>query len=181
MNCTACNLYKSRTTIVWGEGKKAPLMIIGETPSQEDDLLGEPFRDRYGIYLRKVLSQAGILDEERYLTLAVKCFGKCQSDNVQKCRYWLWQEMQKIKPAVVVPLGKIPTNLLLKTSVIGMKEVVGKRLERTFGNISVVLSPWYSPFWLAQQGRDVYDKSIQFFKELRTIYQAEDALAGLAS
>ena len=42
--CTACELYRDATQVVFGAGpKSAPLMLIGEQPGDAEDQEGEPF------------------------------------------------------------------------------------------------------------------------------------------
>ena len=43
-HCKACPLYKAATQTVFGEGpKRAPMMLIGEQPGDQEDLAGKPF------------------------------------------------------------------------------------------------------------------------------------------
>src|SRR4051794_30207532 len=73
--CTACPLYAGATQTVFGEGQgHAPLMLIGETPGDREDLAGRPFVGPAGRLLDQSLEVAGIERGDAYVTNAVKHF-----------------------------------------------------------------------------------------------------------
>src|SRR4051812_35551177 len=60
-DCKACDLWKVGTQTVFGEGAaRAPLMLVGEQPGNEEDLSGHPFVGPAGKLLSRALEQAGI-------------------------------------------------------------------------------------------------------------------------
>src|SRR6185369_3215604 len=66
--CTACPLYANATQIVFGEGPKhAELMLIGETPGDQEDLQGRPFVGPAGQLLDRCLEEAGIERKRAYV------------------------------------------------------------------------------------------------------------------
>jgi uracil-DNA glycosylase family protein len=74
-HCRACALYQRATQTVFGEGPPgAPVMLVGEQPGDQEDLLGRPFVGPAGKLLDKALAEAGIAREETYVTNAVKHF-----------------------------------------------------------------------------------------------------------
>ena len=43
-HCQGCDLYKNATQTVFGEGpRRAPLILLGEVPGDEEDNQGQPF------------------------------------------------------------------------------------------------------------------------------------------
>lgn len=47
LQCTKCNLYKTRHNVIFGEGNfYAGILIIGEAPGRDEDLWGRPFVGR---------------------------------------------------------------------------------------------------------------------------------------
>ena len=73
--CRACHLYKNATQTVFGEGpRKAEVMVVGEQPGDAEDLAGHPFVGPAGKLLRAHLEDAGIAEEQTYVTNAVKHF-----------------------------------------------------------------------------------------------------------
>src|SRR3954462_15923374 len=74
-HCTACPLYKTGTQTVFGEGpKRAPMMLIGEQPGDQEDLAGKPFVGPAGKIMDRALKEAGIDRKQVYVTNSVKHF-----------------------------------------------------------------------------------------------------------
>jgi DNA polymerase len=115
--CTACDLYKSGTQTVFGEGAQhAQVILVGEQPGDKEDLEGRPFVGPAGRLLDKALEEAGIDRSQTYVTNAVKHFkwvarGKRrihQKPNwteLAACRPWLDAELEAVQPRVLVALG----------------------------------------------------------------------------
>src|SRR3970040_1746589 len=73
--CTACELYRDATQVVFGSGPaSAPMMLVGEQPGDVEDVEGEPFVGPAGSVLDQALADAGVLAEGYYLTNVVKHF-----------------------------------------------------------------------------------------------------------
>jgi uracil-DNA glycosylase family protein len=123
--CTACDLYKTGTQVVFGEGPEdAKAMFVGEQPGDQEDKLGRPFVGPAGKLLDKALADARIDREQVYLTNVVKHFkwvarGKRrihQKPNwpeVGACRTWLDAELEAVQPRVLVCLGATAAQALL--------------------------------------------------------------------
>ena len=116
--CTACDLYARATQAVAGTGdRSARIMIVGEQPGDEEDLAGEPFVGPAGKVLRRALADAQLEASSVYLTNAVKHFswfarGKRRMHKtpaqreIEACRPWLLEELDSIRPRIVVCLGR---------------------------------------------------------------------------
>jgi uracil-DNA glycosylase len=115
--CRGCDLYKSATQVVFGDGPKAaPVMFVGEQPGDQEDRQGAPFVGPAGALLDKALADAGIPRDEVYVTNAVKHFKweprgkrrihkKPRVSEIKACRPWLEAELRAVKPSVIVCLG----------------------------------------------------------------------------
>ncbi len=115
--CTRCPLYKDATQAVPGEGPgRASFMLVGEQPGDKEDLAGKPFVGPAGRMLDQALEDAGIDRDETYVTNAVKHFkhemrGKRRlhkrpnNYEIERCKIWLDNERQLVKPATVIALG----------------------------------------------------------------------------
>src|SRR5487761_99872 len=123
--CTACPLYADATQTVFGEGPlPAGLMLIGETPGDQEDRMGRPFVGPAGKLLDRCLEEVGIARGEAYVTNAVKHF-KCEPRGrlrlhkkpnaleIAACRPWVEAEIALVKPKVVVVLGATAAKTLL--------------------------------------------------------------------
>lgn len=120
-DCQLCRLSESRTQVVPGEGSpEADLIFIGEAPGKVEDEQGKPFVGPAGQLLDKILESAGFKREEVYITNMVKCRPPQnrtpQRDEIETCWPYLDAQIRQIKPKIIVALGNVPVQSLLKTS-----------------------------------------------------------------
>jgi len=123
--CRACDLYKTGTQTVFGEGAQhAKVMFVGEQPGDREDIEGKPFVGPAGRLLDEALRAAGIDRTEVYITNAVKHFkwkpqGKRRlhqrpnAAEINACRPWLDAEIAVVKPQILVCLGATTAQALL--------------------------------------------------------------------
>jgi uracil-DNA glycosylase family protein len=124
-NCTACPLYAQATQTVFGEGPAhAALLLVGETPGDQEDRQGRPFVGPAGKLLDHCLAAAGIARDEAYVTNVVKHFkwtphgkrrlhSKPNAMEIRACRPWVEAEIAEVKPKVIVCLGATAAQALL--------------------------------------------------------------------
>lgn len=86
----------------------AKLVFVGEAGGAEEEKTGRPFVGRAGKFLNKELEKFGINRAEVYITNIVKyrCVGAPEEKDVKKCEKWLRNELETIKPKIVIMLGK---------------------------------------------------------------------------
>lgn len=115
---------------VFGEGKApARIMLVGEQPGDAEDRAGHPFVGPAGRLLDAALAEAGIRRSDVYVTNAVKHFKwergekskrrihkKPNGTEIRACRPWLDQELELVKPQVVVCLGATAAQAMLGRS-----------------------------------------------------------------
>jgi uracil-DNA glycosylase family protein len=123
--CKACDLWKTGTQTVFGEGKQnSAVLFIGEQPGSQEDLQGRPFVGPAGNLLNKALAEAGIERARVYLTNVVKHFKweprgkrrihkKPNAAESNACRPWLEAEIEVVKPRVIVCLGSTAAQAVL--------------------------------------------------------------------
>jgi uracil-DNA glycosylase len=123
--CTACDLYKTGTQTVFGEGtRNAEVMLVGEQPGDQEDLTGRPFVGPAGRLLDEALVDAGIDRTAVYVTNVVKHFKwqargkrrihqKPNWSEIAACRPWLEAELEVVQPRVLVCLGATAAQALL--------------------------------------------------------------------
>jgi uracil-DNA glycosylase len=124
-DCKACDLWKTGTQTVFGEGrKKAEIVFVGEQPGDKEDLAGRPFVGPAGRVLDEGLEAAGIDRSLAYVTNAVKHFKwvargkrrihqKPNAAEMAACRPWLEAELAVVRPKVLVALGATAAQSLL--------------------------------------------------------------------
>ena len=91
-------------------------MFVGEQPGDQEDLAGKPFVGPAGKLFNDTLALVGIDRQSLYITNAVKHFKyeprgkrrihqKPNMGEVRQCRWWLTQELELVKPKLVVAMG----------------------------------------------------------------------------
>lgn len=118
--CTDCGLHEGRTKSVFGVGThETKVMFIGEGPGRDEDLQGEPFVGRSGQLLTKILAAIDLERSDVYITNIVKCRPPNnrdpQEEEVRCCEKYLVQQIELIRPKIIVALGRIAAHWLLQT------------------------------------------------------------------
>ena len=122
VDVTACErcpaLVASRSRIVNGTGPlDADLLLVGEGPGEREDAEGEPFVGRSGAVLDEALRDQGLARADVRITNCVRCRPPGNrdpsADELDHCRGYLEAEIAAVDPAVVVTLGKVPSEHLL--------------------------------------------------------------------
>jgi uracil-DNA glycosylase len=143
-NCHRCELWKRATQAVPGEGAApAPLMLVGEQPGDQEDLLGHPFVGPAGRLLDELIAAAGLARSAVYITNAVKHFkwemrGKRRLHKkpglreITACGVWLDEEIARVKPSVIVALGATALRALTGAS-LTIAATRGRELRHTAG------------------------------------------------
>lgn len=127
--CHGCSLFEDATQTVFGNGHpRAPIMLVGEQPGDQEDRAGEPFVGPAGRLLARALEDADIDPALVYETNAVKHFkftrkgGKRRIHQkpgrieVVACQPWLIAEIEAVRPQVIVCLGATAAQSLLGTT-----------------------------------------------------------------
>lgn len=101
--------------VVFGEGpKNAKIMFIGEAPGKQEVKLGEPFVGPAGKFLDKELKKIGLKRKRIYITSVLKCRLPLTKSNIKKHAPILFHQIKTIKPKIIVLLGKIASETLLR-------------------------------------------------------------------
>lgn len=118
--CRRCRLAEGRTQVVFASGSpSAELMFIGEGPGAQEDRQGLPFVGPAGQLLDRIIQAIGRQREEVYIANIVKCRPPGnrdpQPDEVAACRGYLEQQIEWVRPRVIVLLGRVAAQVLLAT------------------------------------------------------------------
>src|SRR5690606_38278333 len=115
--CRRGELWRPATQAVPGPGRDAArVMLVGEQPGDHEDLAGQVFIGPAGQVLDEALTCAGVPRDALYLTNAVKHFkwvarGKRRihktpaQREIDACSHWLQEELERVRPEVIVALG----------------------------------------------------------------------------
>ena len=110
-HCTKCDLYRSATHGVPGEGPSdADIMLVGEGPGFNEDKQGRPFVGAAGRFLEELLGVAGLKRSDVFITNVVKHRPPDNRDplpdELLACRPYLERQIEIINPRVIVTLGR---------------------------------------------------------------------------
>jgi DNA polymerase len=147
--CTRCKLHTlGRTQIVFGVGNpEARLMFVGEAPGADEDEQGVPFVGRAGQLLTKIIEAIGLTREDVYIANVIKCRPpqnrNPEPDEVDSCEPFLFQQIDAIKPKVIVALGKFGAQTLLRTM-----DPISRLRGRVFEYRGAKLIPTFHPAYL---------------------------------
>ncbi len=177
--CHDCDLSKNRTKIIFGAGNQtAALMIIGDAPSAEDELQGEPFSGQAGKLLTAMLKAMGYQRNDVYISNLVKCRTSENQDltvdEVATCESYLVRQIKLVQPDLILVLGSVAAQLLLKSK---------STLSRLRGqlhyieNINIPIIVSFDPAYLLRspnEKRKAWDDLQTAMKELSNIANSKN-------
>ena len=138
IECTKCELYKTRTNSVPGKGNfYSDVVFVGEAPGRNEDLHGEPFVGVAGKKLSLALENAGVSRDDVYITNTVKCRPpKNRVPSVKEketCNEYLQKEIEIIKPKMICVLGNTAFGSILGgTEITKFRGKVGRKNQQLY-------------------------------------------------
>lgn len=137
-NDCPCALKAEATQAVPGVGNPdADIVFIGEAPGKSEDAAGEPFVGAAGKFLNQMLEEIKLKRTDVYITNVVKYRPPNNRDplpeEVRDCWPWLLEQIQAIKPKVIVFLGRHALNRFFPGEQIS--KVHGKLLKKHIAGI----------------------------------------------
>jgi uracil-DNA glycosylase len=172
--CEKCELHKSRTQTVFGVGNtNADWLIIGEAPGADEDRQGEPFVGRAGQLLNSMLLAMGLQREQVFIANILKCRPPNNRDpkpeEVEACESYLRQQIELIKPKIILAVGRIAAQNLLKVDT-PIGRMRGNQYQYPNSELPVIVT--YHPAYLLRSPREkrkVWEDlkiAIRLYKEL---------------
>jgi len=177
LRCRRCRLGGGIRPIV-SRASNPRAMLVGQAPGKVEAEGGVPFSGRAGRTLFRWLERAG-LDEVTareliYLTAITRCFPGAhpsgRGDRVPsreeqaQCADWLESELRIIRPAVIIPVGRLAIERFLPK--LPLNELIGTRHAVDYGYGPKVAIPLPHPSgassWIHQPGNAaLVDKAIR--------------------
>jgi DNA polymerase len=135
--CRACaELAATRQRVVVGDpgpGPRARLVFVGEAPGAQEDAAGRPFVGKAGQLLDQLLNDSGMARAEVGVLNIIKCRPPGNRDplpeEVTSCSAYLDRQVELIRPAVILLLGRHAVQRLLPGS-LGISRIHGQLVER---------------------------------------------------
>jgi len=170
--CHLCELSKSRTHVVFGEGNpNATLMFVGEAPGSSEDSIGKPFVGRSGELLTKMIENVlHMKREDIYITNIVKCRPPNNRTptptEAHTCQPYLLKQIALIKPKFIVALGATAYHYLTgdETSISRVRGIAQQQEKYT-------ILPTFHPSYLLRNPsakKDVFEDLLKVEKLLKS-------------
>jgi uracil-DNA glycosylase len=166
--CIRCELHQTRTNTVFSRGDpNASLCFVGEAPGEDEDLQGLPFVGRSGKLLDKILTEMGLnVDTDIYVCNIIKCRPpgnrRPSDEEVDACLPYLDEQLELVKPKVIVALGGTAANNLTGT-VLGITKLRGRFFKRR----EVPVMPTFHPSYLLRNNNPQSEPHVQFRADIQ--------------
>ncbi|UCD34100.1 MAG: uracil-DNA glycosylase [Nitrospiraceae bacterium] len=153
-DCRRCRLWQGRKNIVFGEGNScAKLMFIGEGPGRDEDIQARPFVGSAGKLLTSLITKLGLKREDVYIANIVKCRPpgnrNPEVDEISTCIPFVEKQIDIISPQVIVCLGKISAQALLRSSI-----PISRMRGSFFHFRTIPVMPTFHPAYLLRNPKD---------------------------
>jgi DNA polymerase len=170
--CEKCALCQTRTQTVFGVGNiNADWMFIGEAPGKSEDLEGKPFLGQTGSLLMEMIRSIGLQREQVYIANILKCSPPekrdPKKDEIDKCQVYLHRQIDLVKPKIIVAVGRIAAQTLLKTKD-PLSKLRGNSYQFNGSSLVVIYHPAYLLRALPEKRKAWQDMqlAIKTFQEL---------------
>ena len=157
--CTRCQLYRTATNGVPGEGPPdADFVVVGEAPGADEDASGRPVVGASGQLLTKILAAINLRREDVFIANVVKHRPPGNRnpapDEVAACSPYLVRQLELIRPKVILTVGNFAAQTLLGTK-LGISRLRGQvhlyhgvPLVATYHPAALLRNPtWKRPTW----------------------------------
>ena len=147
--CVKCSLSSTRNNVVFGRGNPhSKLFVIGEGPGQQEDEQGLAFVGRAGKMLDSAFQSVGIdTNKDCYISNIVKCRPpnnrKPLANEVKECMPWLNEQIELIKPKVIVLAGSTAVQ-----SYLNIDEPISKLRGKWIIRDDIKYMPIFHPSYL---------------------------------
>jgi uracil-DNA glycosylase len=177
--------------VVSGGPVLSKVMLVGQAPGDKEPVLGRPFAWTAGKTLFQWFNEAAGITENAfrssiYMAAVCRCFpGKKttggdrvpEPDEVQNCSTWLKREIDILKPALIIPVGKLAISQF--SAIEKLDTVIGQQLRTTHADHTFDLIPLphpsgASPWHRIEPGKSLLRKALRLiathsaFKEMHT-------------
>ena len=147
--CSRCKLHRlGRRQVVFGVGNPdADLMFVGEAPGGDEDVQGIPFVGRAGQLLTKMIQAINFERDQVYIANVIKCRPpenrNPEPDEVETCEPFLFQQIDAVRPRVIVALGSFAAKALLRSN-----DSISRLRGRVYDFRGAKLIPTFHPAFL---------------------------------
>lgn len=156
--------------------KDADIMFVGEAPGYDEDMDGIPFIGRSGKVLKGCLKLIGLTREDVYVTNIVRCRPPNNATptytDCVACSAYLSEEIRRVKPKVIVALGKAALQAVLGSRTAKITEAHGNPLKMEVSGHKCIVFPMWHPAYVLRNDylKDDYKDA---FKKLAQVVEGD--------
>lgn len=174
--CTRCP--KMHRPAVSGGAVVSRVISVGQAPGVKEPVLGRPFAWTAGKTLFGWFHRACGMSEAQfratiYMAAVCRCFpGKNAAGGdrvpdaaeIAKCARWLDAELALLRPALVIPIGKLAIQQFIAFD--KLTDVIGKKMSVTLGGHTFEIVPLphpsgASPWHRMEPGKTLLDQALR--------------------
>ena len=150
-----CDLKNTATNIVFGDGNiNSKIMIIGEGPGANEDVIGKPFVGRAGKLLDKMLAAIQLDRKKVYISNVVNYRPpenrKPTEEEIERYLPFLKSHIEIINPHILLLLGSTALNSLVGDEIV-ISKARGKWIQKEIGSIKPWIISSFHPAFLMRQ------------------------------
>jgi uracil-DNA glycosylase len=164
--------------VVMGLPVVSEVILIGQAPGDKEPVMGRPFAWTAGKTLFRWFQEAAGMDEAAfrsliYMAAVCRCFpGKKATggdrvpspEEVKNCAGWLDGELEILKPALVIPVGKLAIEQFMPLQ--KLDGIIGRKMEVTragqpFDLIPLPHPSGASPWHRMEPGKTLLKRALQ--------------------
>jgi uracil-DNA glycosylase len=164
--------------VVSGGPVLSKVMLVGQAPGDKEPVFGRPFAWTAGRTLFKWFEQAAHLSEAEfrnriYMAAVCRCFpGKKETggdrvpsrEEISNCSMWLDQELEILRPELVLPVGKLAIEQFLANG--RLDQVVGKLFRARYRGYEFDIIPLphpsgASPWHRMEPGKTLLNQALE--------------------
>ena len=148
---------KMHKPVVVGEAALSKVILVGQAPGVKEPVLQRPFAWTAGKTLFRWFREGVGIEEQAfrewvYMAAVCRCYpGKNPKggdrvpdpEEIENCAGWLKDELQILKPELVIPVGKLAIQQFM--SVGKLTEVIGETFKMTMWGVPFDLLPLPHP------------------------------------
>lgn len=164
--------------VVSGGAVVSKVLLVGQAPGIKEPVAGRPFAWTAGKTLFRWFEENCGLSENDfrdsiYMAAVCRCFpGKTaaggdrvpDNDEIRNCASWLTREVEILKPALVIPVGKLAIQQFIKFD--KLNDIIGTKIDVTYGKFRFDIIPLphpsgASPWHRIEPGKTLLGKAMK--------------------
>ncbi len=119
-SCNVCKKDKHGKAVPGEGNSNADIVFVGEAPGRTEAETGRPFIGRSGKLLRSLINEAGLREEDVYITSPVKYLPDYitpKPSDIEHGFTHFGKQLEVIEPKIIVLLGRVACLAVLKKNI----------------------------------------------------------------